>query len=254
MSSKLLAFAERSLLVSIVIIALVSGMDEEESIAATMANSDSTLIIKQSGDFSITGDGQSQAWNAAHWVSIPQRDAFSRPRVTRMKVLYSDTGLYFLFYCEDSTLSSTMEEDFMDLWKEDVVEAFLWPEEDFPVYFEYEISPLNRELPLLVPNNDGNFLGWRPWNYEGKRKTRHATRVQGGPKGSGAEITSWTAEFFIPYALLAPLGAIPPESGTTWRANFYRIDYDGGDEIMWQWRPVDESFHEMNKFGTIIFQ
>ena len=51
-------------------------------------------------------------------------------------------------------------------------EVFLWPDERDPIYFEYEISPLGRELPILVPNLDGKFLGWRPWHYEGEPARR----------------------------------------------------------------------------------
>ena len=67
-------------------------------------------------------------------------------------------------------------------------EVFLWTDERYSIYFEYEISPLNYELPLLVPNFGGEFLGWRPCHYEGKRKIRKATAVRGGPKKSGAVI------------------------------------------------------------------
>jgi hypothetical protein len=212
------------------------------------------LVVKHSEDFEVTGNGQAEHWDAADWVAIPQRGSAETSKDTRLKALYSDTGIYFLFRCEDETLTATMQEDFMDLWKEDVVEVFLWPEEDFPVYFEYELSPLNYELPILVPNNDGEYLGWRPWNYEGDRRTRHATSVQGGKKESGAEITSWTAEFYIPFALLKPLGQVPPSPGTTWRANFYRVDHDGaGAPATWEWQPTDTTFHRIEQFGTVRF-
>jgi len=39
----------------------------------------------------------------------------------------------------------------------DVFEFFLWPDERYPVYFEYEISPLGHELPILIPNFGGQF-------------------------------------------------------------------------------------------------
>jgi hypothetical protein len=52
----------------------------------------------------------------------------------------------------DQVLTATLQEDFLDLWKEDVFEFFLWPDERQTVYFEYEISPLGVELPILIPN------------------------------------------------------------------------------------------------------
>jgi hypothetical protein len=47
------------------------------------------------------------------------------------------------------------------------------------------------------------------------QRTRHASQVHGGEKASGAAIASWTADFFIPFALLKPLGDLPPSPWTT---------------------------------------
>ena len=85
----------------------------------------------------------------------------------------------------DRKLTATMNEDFMDLWNEDVFEVFLWTDERHPIYFEYEISPLNQELPILIPNFGGQFLGWRPWHYEKDRLITKATSVTGRPEGIG---------------------------------------------------------------------
>ena len=85
----------------------------------------------------------------------------------------------------DRKVTATMAEDFADLWNEDVFEFFLWPDERQSIYFEYEISPLGYELPILVPNVDHKFLGWRPWHYEGDRKIERAVRVSGGEPKSG---------------------------------------------------------------------
>src|SRR5690606_6720514 len=128
----------------------------------------------------------------------------------QFKLLYSDKGLYLLMRGSDRQLTATMTEDFADLWKEDVFEAFFWPDTQQPLYFEYEISPLGYELPILVPKINDRFLGWRPWHYEGDRRIQKATSIQGGKKLSGAEIDGWTAEVFIPYALLEPLANVPP--------------------------------------------
>jgi hypothetical protein len=212
------------------------------------------LKVPHADDFTLTGDGSAAAWQKAAWTPLNARTQDGQPYQTRIKVLYSDTGLYVHLDAADALLTATIKEDFQNLWLEDVFEVFLWPDEKHPVYFEYEISPLGYELPILIPNLDGKFLGWRPWHYEGKRKTRKATAVRGGPKESGAKITGWRAEVFIPYELLAPLGNVPPKPGTKWRANFYRMDYDGGKQGAWDWARVGKSFHEFEKFGTLVFE
>jgi hypothetical protein len=154
----------------------------------------------------------------------------------------------------DKKLTATFDKDFENLWTEDVFEAFLWPEEKDPVYFEYEISPLNRELPIVVPNLEGKFKGWVPWHYDGDRKTRKATSVSDGEKKSGSSISGWKAEVFIPYALMEPMRNATPVSGTKWRANFYRVDHDGGKSTGWDWARVGPSFHDFRNFGTLIFE
>ena len=55
-------------------------------------------------------------------------------------------------------------------------------------------------------------------------------------------------------ALLSPLQNVPPKPGTQWRANFYRMDYDDGKATRWTWVPVGNSFHEYEKFGTLVFE
>jgi hypothetical protein len=161
---------------------------------------------------------------------------------------------FFLFDCADKKLTSTMNADFLDLWKEDVVEIFLWTDESSPVYFEYEISPLDFELPLLISNENGELLRWQPFHYEPNRKTRHSTSVRGGEKKSMSKVSGWMAEFFIPYTLMRPLDNNIPKSGTKWRANMYRVDYDATPSSNWTWQPVNKTFHDYKKFGTFVFE
>jgi hypothetical protein len=212
------------------------------------------MKVRPTYDFEVTGDGANAAWKNAEWQSLHRREKDGHPYETRVKVLYSKKGLYVLMDGTDRKLTTTMTEDFLNLWTEDVYEVFLWTDEKHPVYFEYEISPLNYELPILIPNFDGKFLGWRPWHYDGGRKVRKATAAVGGEKKSGAAVKGWTAEFFIPYDLLTPLQNVPPKAGTRWRANFYRMDYDDGKHTTWDWSRVGPSFHEYQKFGTLVFE
>jgi hypothetical protein len=211
------------------------------------------LSVKPTADFEVNGNGDHPAWKTVEWTPLQRRQADGHPYDTRFKVLYSKTGMYFLMEGTDRKLTATLTDDYAHLWTEDVFEVFLWPDERYPVYFEYEISPLNRELPILIPNFGGQFLGWRPWDYEKDRMTRKATSVTGGAKQSGAAIQAWRAEFVIPYALLRPLQNVPPKPGTKWRANFYRMDHDDGKSTQWDWARVGPSFHEFEKFGELLF-
>lgn len=212
-----------------------------------------TIKVLKTDDFKVTGDGSNEAWKKTDWVNLQKRPGNDSPHQSRFKVLYSTTGLYVLFHGDDAKLTATIDKDFADLWNEDVFEFFLWPDESQTVYFEYEISPLNHELAILIPHFGDRFLGWQPWHYEGERKTRKATSVSGGPLKSGATITGWTAEVFVPYPLLEPLGNVPPKSGTKWRADFFRCDYDNHG-VAWDWSRTGPSFHDYKNYGTLEFE
>jgi hypothetical protein len=212
---------------------------------------DSAARIKVSHieDFQISGSGNNPAWHKAEWIDIIRREG-SLSYKTQVKMMYSSRGMYMLFHCEDSIITATLKNDFDDLWTEDVVEVFFWTDQQTPLYFEYELSPLNKELPILVPNFGGNFMGWRPWKYAGSRKIDHRVSVL----KNAEKVTAWNAEFFIPFELLKPLERVPPAKGTKWRVNIYRIDYDDPKPTEWAWRPVKTNFHEYESFGELEFE
>jgi hypothetical protein len=244
---------KRNLLSGIFILTIVFGINNANNGFPSSDQETGSITVKKCQDFRITGDGSSDTWKRTEWVTLAQQGSIINAYSTNVKVLYSETGIYFLFHCGDEKLTTTMKADNLNLWEEDVVEVFLWTGEDFPVYFEYEISPLNYELPIMVPNYKGSFLGWLPWHYEGDRKVQHATSTVGGEKTGGSIVSAWIAEFFIPFKLLAPLPEVPPVSGTKWRANMYRIDYDHGS-MRFMWQKINKNFHDYNNFGTFIFE
>ncbi len=211
-------------------------------------------IVRRTNDFDLTGDGTAAAWAATEWQALQPTRPDPTAYATRAKMLYSPKGLYVLVDCEDRTLTCTDLRDHDDLWTEDVVEVFLQPDAALPLYLEYELSPLGRELPLLVSNTNGTFYGWSPWHYEGDRLVRKATAVRAGDKAPGARVEGWTAEMFIPWTLLRGLPNIPAAPSMRWRGNVYRIDHDGASATQWAWAPGIRAFHDYARFGEILFE
>jgi hypothetical protein len=256
------------------VLALVQALPANNIQTLIAAETTPRLTVRHCNDFEVTGLGDAAAWQTTHWVPLQRRPKGVHDYTAQFKMLYSDQGVYVLFDGSDQRLTATLQEDFLDLWTEDVYECFFWTDESQPLYFEYEISPLGFELPILIPNLGGKFLGWRPWHYEGNRKIRKQVSARGGPSASGAAVTGWRAEVFIPFDLLKPLQNVPPKSGSEWRANFYRVDYDPlpaaaqsapapnqptpattpTTVTQWDWSRVGPSFHEYQKFGTLVFE
>jgi len=212
------------------------------------------LLVRKCPDFNLTGKGDNNEWNKAEWNYLTKLDTGGKTYTTKFKILYSAKGIYVLFNGDDDRISTQYDKDFEDLFKGDVFEVFFHTDPNTPLYFEYEINQLNKELVLLVPNVNGKAHGWIPWHYEKERAIKKMINVVGGKKISNGAITSWSAELFFPYDLFTPLGNVPPISGTIWNANFYRLDYDSGKMIKWAWGPVQKSFHELEKFRPVKFE
>lgn len=209
-----------------------------------IANPNQSYQIRKTTDFEIKGNGKDKSWDMAEWLYLDSKDS---TLITKVKLMYSERGLYVLFNNQDKQITATKTENFSDLWNEDVVELFLQPVLDLPIYFEYEISPLNKYLLLLVPHYQGQFQGWKVWRGDNQ------------PIGIVSKVNvlstqNWIAEVFIPYELLKPLVNQYPKSGDVWKGNLYRIDYDEDEVAFWSWKYVKDSFHQPEKFGLFFFE
>ncbi len=212
-----------------------------------------SLVVKRCRDFNFTRNEESAEWNKTAWNLLSKLDTGGRNYESKFKILYSGTGIYLLFSGEDSIITTKFDRDFENLFLGDVFEVFFHPEPKTPLYLEYEINQLNKELVLIIPNLKGNY-GWVPWHYENERRIRKKVTLTGGKMAFNSRINSWTAALFFPFDIFKPLENVPPASGTVWNANFYRLDYDSGKAIKWAWSPIRRSFHEFKKFGQITFE
>ena len=212
------------------------------------------LLVRRCDDFELTGKGDNPEWAKSDWISLQKLDPEGEDYETKFKILYSTKGIYVMFSGRDNNVSTQYDEDFGDLFKGDVFEVFFQPDPKLPLYMEYEINQLSKELVLLIPNFGKNAHGWKPWHYEKNRKVKKVVRVEGGEPAKNASISSWRAELFFPFDLLKTLSNVPPASGTVWHANFYRLDYDSGSMVKWAWGPVEKSFHEYKNFLPVRFE
>lgn len=229
------------------------GAGLANTIAANHCGNDTPLIVRHCIDFIITGKGENPAWQKTKWVTLNKIDKVQNDQESKFKILYSATGLYVLFSGQDEKLTSSFKNDFENLYMGDVFEVFFHPDISQPIYFEYEISPLGKELVLLISNRNGKFGRWMPWHYE-EKKVLKKVNIAGGRMKSNAHVQGWSAELFFPYQLLNTMMNVPPVSGMRWNANFCRLDYDSGKMIKWSWSPIKVSFHEFEKYFPVQFE
>ena len=161
-------------------------------------------------------------------------------QTTSVRVAWDADEMRVLFHAADTQIRATLTARDAPLYTEEVVEVFLDPVGDGRCYFEIEVNPLNAVLDLVLRRNRSGYAKDISWDCEGLR-----TCVR-------RDADAWSAELAIPFPSLA---AAPPDPGTTWRANFLRIDRPPGvPRELSAWSPTGiANFHVPEQFGIIEF-
>jgi hypothetical protein len=175
----------------------------------------------------------------------------SPARLATLLHLFRDgERLYVLFSGVDASIDATFLRRDEPLWEQDVLEIFVAPER-ITRYFEIEVSPLGTLCDAVIDSPDGRRDTMQAdFSWDSSGSWAAIRRVRRGAPG----LWRFESLLAIPFA---DLGAAPPESGTRWRANFYRIDRDPslGDEYS-AWQPTARTppdFHVPGSFGEIVF-
>lgn len=206
-----------------------------------------TLVVRRAG-FSIE-----EPWAAPEQcrsVHLRRATDGGTPRLaTSVTAYFDDSHLTILFSAADDAIVATHAAHDAPLYEEDVVEAFLAPD-DPTGYFELEVSPRGTTFDARIESPDGVRETMRTdlgWTCDGLVA---AVRKLFLPDGSIAVDTVLR----IPFASLAHA---TPRAGEAWRANFFRIDrHPAGDEYS-AWQPTllePADFHVVRAFGTLAFE
>ncbi|MGB7549121.1 MAG: carbohydrate-binding family 9-like protein [Terracidiphilus sp.] len=199
------------------------------------------------------GDLEKAFWTGPKRIRFDE-SAFSRTKHPETETLVASRWtyqyLYLAFWCHYQSLNTYQDEDpgpeRWQLWEKDVVEVFINPTPDRPShYYEFEVAPNNQWLDLEIDFTQHPFNDLH-WNSG----FRHETRID-------AARHVWTVEMRIP---VASMTAAEADSGTEWRANFYRCDGVESEAsrrmLSWGALPLnlpEHSFHQPASFGTIRF-
>ena len=192
-------------------------------------------------DFDLDGDLSKAIWQKAEAVRMDRsiRDGTARTDLsTTVRCLWSAQYLYFSYECPYVKLTvfnppSPRKRD--DLWRLDVVEAFIGPDlQNINHYAEFEVSPSNERLDLLIDLPEKDFR----WDskFQSAVKVDEKTKI-------------WRAEFRIPFEALC---REKPKAGTQWRINLFRNDR--ATKVFLAWSPtLTDTTHTPERFGILEF-
>jgi Carbohydrate-binding family 9 len=165
---------------------------------------------------------------------------------TVVRLRWDPIALHVRFECEDRDAWGTYTHRDEPIWEEEAVEVFLAPGGSTPSsYFELEVSPSGVLFDAQVENPGSRRTDMRvdrSWDCPGLEWSSGALGLH----------EDWWASLSIPWAAIAPAGALP----RTWRANFYRIERPrGGEAELSAWSPTladPPDFHKPDRFGRLL--
>src|ERR1700742_4824560 len=170
----------------------------------------------------------------AERVTLGRSSGRAPPRLARTVAVYRDGDcLVAVFSCTDDGIVATHYEHDAPLWQEDVVELFLAPDR-LGEYFEIEVNPLGTVFDARIVSPDGVRATMRAdvgWECRGL-----FAAVRRYDRGEGA--------FSLDVVVRMPFDAFGsgvPQTGTEWRANFYRIDRSAQGDEFTAWQPTGKT-------------
>ena len=167
-----------------------------------------------------------------HWMNL-----------TYVRSLWNEQVVFFYFESWFDSLNVnpewSRETAIEGLWNKDVVEVFLKPGAA-PSYFEIEVSPLGQwaNMRIVEPRVEVDL----EWNSDLELETLLSKQE-----------SIWRVFLGLPYK---SIWEEPPEVGTSWRVNLYRIAGKEPHREYLAWRPTftgQPDFHVPSSFGHLIF-
>ncbi|MBI5094141.1 MAG: carbohydrate-binding family 9-like protein [Candidatus Hydrogenedentes bacterium] len=211
---------------------------------------------RATGPITVDGRLDEPAWKAIPPItSFRELKSFAAPaEKTEFRIAYDDAYLYFSFRCDDADVFTLYEERDANLWESDVVELFLQPVSDNPIYYEFEIAPNNAVYDArMVNSGSGGFRRWAKWNCDIKT----AARVDGTLNDWRDRDSGYTVEAAIPLAAFREAIGDKPLKGQTWKIAAARMNFSvtlEAEDRSSTANIASGSMHQKDGYNTLTFK
>lgn len=213
----------------------------------------SVPILK--GSIHIDGHLNEALWKSARRLTLVKNESGEKPiEATHVHLFVAGGFLYLGWEMIDRDIQATFVKRDSRFWEEEVVEFFVTAD-TLERYIELQWNPLGGVFDAIITNRldaNGNSLGFEgDWSFTANSMTSKV-HVKGTVSDASDKDDAWIVEVAI---ALEDLKIAPPQSGTEWRANFYRFNRGGVGVEKQSWSPtLKDSFHEPSRFGILKFE
>ncbi len=224
----------------------------------------------------IDGSLKESDWQKASWTDLfvdIEGDKQPKPfMATRAKILWDDSCLYIAAMMEEKDVWAYQTIKDQIVFEENDFEVFIDPDGDGKNYFEMEVNAANNTFDLFLPKRYKEH--GKPDHGYDMKGFKSAISIQGTLNNPSDKDSSWVVEMAIPFSAFTyrEEKTPTPKSGTVWRINFSRVNWqtevkDGRyerkiapstgkrlPEYNWVWSPQGViDMHQPETWGYLEF-
>lgn len=182
----------------------------------------------------IDGNLDDPVWATAAKFSI-QNDEMGNPSpvTTEVMISYDSNNIYIAYNSSEPTpgkIKATITKRDGPTFYDDSAEMFFDPWGKRQQYYQLAVNTLGTEFDAKLNDASVNLT----WTASAKQTDK-----------------GWTAEIAVPFS---SLGVNTPAQGNAWNVNFARNRWVTGKAEYLIWSVPYGSFHQPDRFGTIIFK
>jgi hypothetical protein len=210
----------------------------------------------------IDGNLDEAAWGTAAPIAFFVPVTRATPKTSAEgKLLWNDQYLFFCVKAVDEDLKATHAERDSATWRDDVLEIFLQPLPDSPIYYNLEINALGtvydaeNELLTAGPGEEPPRRRMKSdtrWDCPG---LKHAVKTHGTIGDDSDHDKYWTLEAAIPFAAL--VNNSRQRLNSVWAFHLARYDYsryiEDGKELSSTAPLSAVNFHKTEDFVPLRF-
>lgn len=203
--------------------------------------------LKTADEIKIDGKDDEKAWDKAPWTpaftDITTGEEINSKNEAKCKMLWDNDFLYVYAYFSEPDLWASITKHDASVFQDNAFEMFISPAGETYNYFEFQINALGTVWDLFLPRPYRNGgAGLTSWDIKGLQKAVHLDGTLNDPADKDK---GWSMELAVPFSSVRMNGNRPPSSGTIWRMNFSRVQ--------WQLDTLNgEYFRQKDKAGKLL--
>jgi hypothetical protein len=185
-------------------------------------------VLRTSEKMMIDGKDDERDWSKAPWTQaftdIETGGQINPEQEAKCKMLWDNDFLYLFVKFREHDLWASIKNHDAPVFQDNAFEMFIAPGEETYNYFEFQVNAYGTVWDLFMPRPYRNGgAGLSTWDIKGLQKAVYLDGTLNNPADTDR---SWSIELAVPFSSVRMNGGRNPSTGTIWRMNFSRVQWE----------------------------